>query len=154
METIVLILDVVLLLAGLVMIGLVINLFMKAKKAKKTWLTAPGVVLNSYIQIHQSRYSRGQTKTFEPRINFQFQVGDLTYTGDRLGFGSASSSAAKANKKMALYPQGAQVTVHYDPARPSKAVLETKVTVAAGLLFPGILCTLMGALGAIVVFPQ
>jgi uncharacterized integral membrane protein len=133
------------LIGGLIFIGVAINQYMKAKKAEKTWLTAPGVVLNSDIQVRQSRSSRGQTtRSYLPQVSYQYQVKDQTYTGDRLGFGSGSYGKGKANKIIAVYPQGAQVTVHYDPADPSKAVLETKATAGGSLLALGIILLVMG----------
>jgi hypothetical protein len=141
-------------IGGLIFIGVAINQYMKAKKAEKTWLTAPGVVLNSDIKVHRSRNSKGQTTTnYELQVSYQYQVKDQTYNGDRLGFGSGNYGKSKANKKIALYPQGAQVTVHYDPADPSKAVLETKATNAGNFLTLGILLIGMGVV-AFIVLPK
>jgi hypothetical protein len=135
----------VVLLGGLIFLGLAINQYLKAKKAEKSWLTATGVVLNSGVNVHQSRNSKGQTtRSYIPKVNYQYQVKDQTYNGERLGFGSGSFGESKANKKIALYPQGAQVTVHYDPADPSKAVLETKATDFVKYLVFGIILTVLG----------
>jgi hypothetical protein len=103
---------------------------MKARKIKKTWLSTPGVVLNSEIKVQQSHSSSGQTTTkYEPQVSYQYQVKDQTYNGNRLGLESLLFlERTTANKKIDVYPQGAQVTVHYDPADPSKAVLETLAT--------------------------
>ena len=142
------------LIGGLLFIFLAINQYMKAKKAEKTWLTAPGVVLNSDIQVRQSRSSKGQTtRSYLPQVSYQYQVNDQTYTGDRLGFGSGSYGKGKANKIIAVYPQGAQVTVHYDPADPSKAVLETTATDGVKFIALGIILIVMGAV-AISLLPK
>jgi hypothetical protein len=133
------------LIGGIIFITLAILQYMKAKKAEKTWLTVPGVVLNSDIKVHLSRSSKGQTtKNYEPQVSYQYQVQDQTFNGDRLGFGSGSYGKSKANKKIAIYPQGAQVTVHYDPADPSKAVLETKAMGGGTFLTLGIILMVMG----------
>jgi hypothetical protein len=135
-------------IGGLIFIGVAINQYMKAKKADKTWLTVPGVVLNSDIRVHRSRSSKGQTTTsYEPQVSYQYQVNLQTYNGDRLGFGSGSYGKAKADRKIAIYPQGAQVIVHYDPADPSKAVLETKAMGGVTFLTLGIILIVMGVWG-------
>lgn len=139
---------VALILGGLIFIGVAINQVMKARKAEKTWLTVPGIVLNSAIKVNRSRNSKGQTTTnYEPQVSYQYQVKDQTYNGDRLGFGSGRFGKAKADRKIALYPQGAQVSVHYDPADPSKAVLETKAMGGGLNLTLGIILLVLGIVG-------
>jgi hypothetical protein len=138
------------LIGGLFFIGMAINQYMKAKKAEKTWLTAPGVVLTSELKVNRSRNSRGQTTTsYIPQVSYQYQVKDQTYNGNRLGFGSTGYGQGKANKKIALYPQGAQVTVHYNPADPSKAVLETKAANFGMYLALGIILLGLGIMGLV-----
>ena len=137
-------------LGGVLFIGLAINQFMKARKAAETWPVAAGTVLNSSVQTHTRRNSRGQTtRSYEPRVSYQYQVGGQTFTGERLGFGNASYGQGKADKKIALYPQGAPVSVHYDPADPSKAVLETKAAGGASYLALGIILLVVGVFGLI-----
>ena len=122
-----------------------INQYRKAKKAEKTWLTTPGVVLNSGLTTQRSQSSKGYTSvSYKPQVTYQYLVMDQTYTGERLGFGSSSYSHARAEKKIALYPQGTQVNVHYDPADPSKSVLETKATTARNFLALGMILLLLG----------
>lgn len=135
----------VVLLGGLIFLGLAINQYLKAKKAEKSWLKTTGVVLNSGVEVRQSRNSKGQkTRSYIPKVSYQYQVKDQTYNSERLGFGSGSFGESKANKKIALYPLGVQVTVHYDPADPSKAVLETKATDFVKFLAFGIILSSIG----------
>jgi hypothetical protein len=42
----------------------------------------------------------------------------------------AETEKESAEQKAALYPVGAQVTVHYDPKNPSQAALEIKTSSA------------------------
>jgi hypothetical protein len=145
MENINIYLYIAFLIGGLIFIGVAMKQYMTAKRAEKTWLTATGVVLNSDIKVHQSRSSRGQTtKYYKLQVSYQYQVKDQTFNGDRLGFGSGNFGKSKANKKFALYPQGAQVTVHYDPIDPSKAVLETEATDGGKFLTLGIFLLAIG----------
>jgi hypothetical protein len=147
MENFNVIFSVAILIGGFIFIGMAINQYLKAKNAERTWLTAVGVVLNSDIKVHQSRNSKGQTtKYYEPLVSYQYQVKDETYNGDRLGFGSGRYGKSKANKKIAIYPQGAQVTVHYNPADPSKAVLETTATDGGKFLALGIILIVLGVM--------
>jgi hypothetical protein len=139
---------ILMLIGGLFFIGLAIRQNMKAKKAEETWLTTTGVVLSSTVKVQRSRNTKGQTRiTYIPQVSYQYQVGDQTYTGDRLGFGSGSYGQAKANQKSIDYPQGGQVIVHYDPADPAKAVLETKAQGAGTFIVLGIILLAMGVLG-------
>jgi hypothetical protein len=134
-------------LGGLVFIFVAINQYQKAKKAEKTWLTAPGVVLNSGVTSHRSRNSKGHTTvSYKPQVSYQYQVKDQTFTSDRLSFGSGSYSQAKAEKKIALYPHGAQVNVHFNPTDPSKSVLETKAASGGIFLTIGIILMVLGAI--------
>jgi hypothetical protein len=139
-----------LLLVGLILIGVAISQNRKAKKAEKTWLTVPGVVLNSEVKVNRSRNSKGRTTTsYSPWVNYQYQVKDQTYTGARIGFGSGDYGRSKSDKMIAGYPQGAPVTVHYDPADPSKAVLETKALGGGLYLVLGILAIGLGIVGLV-----
>jgi hypothetical protein len=113
-------------------------------KAAQAWPTAPGVILASGLDQHTSYDSdRGSSTTYAPQVQYQYDVMGSTYTGNQLAFGNASYDYRTASKRIAPYPQGAQVTVHYDPANPANAVLETKasgsvILLVLGVIFAGI----------------
>ena len=132
-------------LVGLVIIGLVLNLNMKAKKAAKNWLTAPGVIISSDLDLQSSRGTGVPTQYFKPIVSYSYQVGAQSYQGERLDFASrAYRSETKAKQRIAAFQQGAQVTVHYDPVDPSKAVLEPTAAGNGLLIILGIALILTG----------
>ena len=154
MENFSIILYIIFIIGGLIFFALAINQFRKAKKAAETWLTASGVVLDSSVTVHRSRTSKGNTSiSYKPQVNYEYQVKDQKYSSDRIGFGSTSYSLrGKADKAIANYLQGAQVTVYYDPADPSKAVLETKAMGGVSFIVLGVILLVMGLI-AIFVLP-
>jgi hypothetical protein len=137
-------------IGGLVFIGAAINQYMKAKKAEKTWLTVPGAVLNSEVKVNQHHGSKGRTTvTYEPAVSYQYKVNDQSYSGDHIGFGTTTYGRSKAEKIIALYPTGAPVTVYYDPADPSQAVLETKAKSGVTFIALGIILATLGVISLI-----
>jgi len=124
----------------------------KAKKAAETWQTAQGTILTSGIQEKRSRSSKGYTTTtYWPYVTYQYSIMGQVYQGDKLGFGSAGYTRAKAEEVLAPYPQGAPVTVHYDPDDPNKAVLEMREFGAGGLIAAGIIFLVLGVISLFVV---
>lgn len=76
------------------------------------------------------------------------------YNGDRLAFDSRVYSSEELNRKAHFPHEGEQVTVYYDPADPSQAVLETKTTTGRMYLLFGIGCFVGGVFGAFSFFPK
>jgi hypothetical protein len=73
-----------------------------------------------------------------------------TFNGDQIGFGNGSYGSAKAEKMIAPYQEGAQVNVHYDPADPSKAVLETRDLSSGSMFIYGSIMLSLGVIGLII----
>ena len=114
------------LIAGLGFIYFAFRQRSKAKLAGETWPTAPGRVTDSRVASHTSFRNGRQITQIAGVVKYEYQVMGQTYESDKLGFGNAASGRKNANAKVAEYPAGTAVTVHYDPADPSKSVLETK----------------------------
>lgn len=136
----------ILLLIGLIflIIGMV-----AAKKAKAalTWPVIPGRVLSSQVVEHESTDSEGSSSvSYEPRVEYQYNVMGQTYTAKRIAYGANSFDYRKASEIAARYPVGAQVSVHYNPDKVKDATLETSA--AGGKLFP-ILGGILGAAGLV-----
>lgn len=132
-------------IAGFVFIGMAISQYLKAKKAETTWPTAGGVVLESMVKsARQNRSSSTSSERYWAKVSYQYQVNGQSYTCDQLNFGNATLSENKAKAKVDLYPRGANVTVHYDPANPAKAVLETKASGFTPMLLAGIMLIVLG----------
>jgi hypothetical protein len=150
MENYQILIYIVFIIVGLVFLFLAFNLNRKAKKAAESWPTVPGTVVNSSVTIRTSHSTKGQTRiSHVPVVNYEYQVDEQKYATDRITFGSASFGKKKADAIVAAYPQGAPVTVHYDPIDPSKAVLETKAIGVGSNIFLGILLLAVGSLALI-----
>jgi len=145
MENANIILFVIVIAVGLIIIFLGIRQYFQAKNAEKNWLKVSGVVLESNLSSFRTRNSRGNyTTKYRPHVAYKYQVDGQTFHSDRLAFGSESTSESNGRKKIAIYPEGSQVTVHYAPGNPAKAVLETK---AYGVIYNILLGLFFIALG-------
>ena len=123
----------------------------KAKKASQTWSTAEGEILDSHLQKHKNRSSRGvSVTTYSPEVSYRYTVNGQVYTGNKFGFGSGTFAEKKANEKIAPYAAGTKATVHYDPAEPSKAVLETTATSKGSAVLLGGMLIVLGIIVFIV----
>lgn len=98
-------------------------------RAASRWPTAPGTVLSSRAESRRSltHTGGGQTMTvWSPLVEYSYRVGDRSYHGSRVAFGPEVAGARDlAEQTVQRYPAGATVSVHYDPANPSHATLET-----------------------------
>lgn len=109
----------------------------KVKKAQ-AWPVANGTVVSTEIKQHKSTQKTGSrgyrtTNTYEPVINYSYSAGGQTYSGKRLNYGGFQGAELAAQNKIAQYPQGSKVQVHYDPGKPQNSVLE--VSADAGKVY-------------------
>ena len=122
----------------------------KAAKAAKTWLPTSGIILGSRVETRRSRDSEGNSKvSYHPVVDYQYQVIGQSFNGDRIGFSQGNFASAKADKLIAPYQEGAQVTVYYDPSDPSQAVLVTKDFSTGSMTIVGIILLVLGLFGII-----
>ena len=85
--------------------------------------TVPGRVTQS--EVISSRGSRGGT-AYKPKVFFSYEVNGQPYVGNQFHFGDMSTSnSRRARAVVAAHPPGREVRVHYDPADPNRAVLNT-----------------------------
>jgi hypothetical protein len=136
----------VFLIAGL---ACVIANLVQRKRANeaKTWPTVAGVVTSSGLQEQRSYDSESGTSiSYKPVVTYTYTLMGQTFTGEQLSFGNMNYDRGTAAKKIAPYPQGAQVLVHYDPDNPLNAVLETKAAGSILFLIIGILFMFIGVL--------
>ena len=119
---------------------------MRKAKAAEAWPITPGIVLASGLAERRSHNSKTHrtTVTYEPQVEYEYSLMGQKYTGKRIAFGYASYDYGTASGKIAPYPQGAGVQVHYDPADPLKAVLETKAAGGVGLIILAAILIIMG----------
>jgi hypothetical protein len=99
--------------------------------AAARWPTVAGSVITSRVESRRELVPGGGNRTtvvWSPLVEYVYRVGERDYHGARIGFGPAVSAGRDlAESIIARYPASTTVTVHYDPANPSQATLETRV---------------------------
>ncbi|HEU5396215.1 MAG TPA: DUF3592 domain-containing protein [Verrucomicrobiae bacterium] len=96
------------------------------------WPVANGIVMSA--KVVRNSGGRG-SDTYSPEIWYSYHVAGMGYTGKKISIGQMSSSSGYAQGVVGRYPVGKQVTVHYNPADPAEAVLETGVHGGTWILF-------------------
>lgn len=98
----------------------------------KFWKQTIGKVISSKVtELEDAEGIYGH----EPCVEYEYVVDDVTYRSTRRIFGDSQYRLSEANDCVSFYPAGLEVTVYYDPVRPSDSVLERKrdlVSVKAG----------------------
>jgi hypothetical protein len=128
-----------------------------AATAAAAWPTVPGVIVGSMVADILPLWTifaaanPSQSHYYEPRVRYRYTVG-REFEGSRIRFGSvACRTGSHARELVAPYPEGAPVTVHYDPADPAESVLElaaSRGSSMAGIVLGAILA--MGGLALLV----
>jgi hypothetical protein len=90
------------------------------------WPTAPGKVLDSSIQVSNSRKGN---KTRACIVKYEFVVDAKVYTGDKLDPFIVYTSGNGAYDDQAKFPPGAACTVHYNPEYPAQSCIRTELGV-------------------------
>lgn len=127
----------------------------KLMQASMHWPPTTGKIVSSAV-THGPHTERGEQRAapkFYPEIKYEYVVNGTTFSSERRGIGGEIGLAENAAHAIVeRYAVGAQVTVYYNPAQPSEALLERQVTglqlrqlilpvavlaflIAAGLLF-------------------
>ncbi|MEO8575960.1 MAG: DUF3592 domain-containing protein [Gemmatimonadales bacterium] len=116
----------------------------------KSWPTVRGTVLSSSVVVEGRRY--------EADVHYRFIMNGERYESNVLVLGAPKSFADRslAEKALAVYPKGSEVTVYYEPGNPARSTLEhglatqnLGVTTLTGgvFLLLGLLLSISGALG-------
>jgi hypothetical protein len=115
----------------------------KKTEESQNWPSTTGTVTLAEVKRSVNRDEDGnESYAYFPKVEYSYQVGGETLTGNRLAFGGvlAQSNPAPAQKTLERYPLDGQVTVYYDPEKPSDAVLERKAGGMKWGLIVGIMC--------------
>ena len=109
-------------------------------RASQAWSTVQGTVVESRVGRSASTDSEGEVSySYYPEIRYQYQVMGNEYQGDKISFSPKISSIRSwAERVIAKYPTGANVTIYYQPDNPSNAVLErsvSRVMLVLGIIF-------------------
>ncbi|MEK6222016.1 MAG: DUF3592 domain-containing protein, partial [Chloroflexota bacterium] len=92
-------------------------------KASESWPSTPGIVIASFIEEYRDAE---QVPSYNARVQYQYSVDSVNYSTYQVKFGIEKTYANQngAGKALAVYPVGQAVTVYYDAADPSNAVLD------------------------------
>jgi hypothetical protein len=100
---------------------------MKKNQAAATWPTVAGEIISSVLDSYISYDDDGDATTmYRPLITYQFEVEGDVYTSTQVrvnGF-MATNMESRQRKKLAAYPEGGEVEVHYNPFTPQDSLLE------------------------------
>jgi hypothetical protein len=90
--------------------------------ASEHWPRTLGSIVTSGVSVEHD----GDGRRYAADICYRYFVDGHEYTGDRVRFGGFLSFAWRrsADTLTERFPVGAPVTVAYDPAKPSRGVLE------------------------------
>jgi len=139
---------------GTVGIGLLVFGFIQRRKAKSTeaWPTASGTIVSARLDQHartERHDGHSYTSTsYNPVVEYTYQIGQQVYQGNRVFPGATMSyDLGTAQGIVNRYQPGMAVTVHYDPADPTQAVLETKSKGGNLFLILGAVFAIIGMLG-------
>ncbi len=120
----------------------------KKAEASQSWPSTVGRITAAEVKQSVSRDDDDREHyAYYPSVEYEYQVAGQTYTGKRIAFGGtvATSNPNQAAAQLDRYPVGGEVTVYYNPEKPSEAVLERKAGGFAWGLAVGIVCLVLGA---------
>lgn len=105
-------------------IGLLLTLYgqyqLSWARASADWPVVPGRIVTSKVTAHTDE----EGTTYSDKIKYVYTVEGTKYEAGVVVIGGHSYGA---HNVVARYPQGAEVSVAYDPNKPSRAVLEPGV---------------------------
>jgi len=108
---------------------------LRRSRQMRRWPQAEGRVILSEVQTSSVRVRRGtstgsyrQAIRYQPRVVYEYQVGDRLYRGETLSTGTLAlhSESAPAEREAQRYAPGQSVSVFYNPANPAEATLEPR----------------------------
>jgi hypothetical protein len=145
-------------------IGVAIGDFVRGARTSR-WRRAEGRVVRSLVAHSAETDGEGTTDLYRAEVHYSYEAGGAVRSGSVVSATDRGSPSRKrAERRCARYPEGARVTVFYDPAHLDRAVLERGVgsgplamfawgvlCLAGGLYMVRVLCGLGGALPEFVV---
>lgn len=93
------------------------------------WPRTAGTVLISEVETKTDRTKRtGRKVSYHARVQYEFKVNGITYTGSRIAFGDHGSSDQKpARSIVKKYRKGKAIEVAYKKEDPDECVIETGI---------------------------
>ena len=112
------------------MLSLITFVKWREVQALSHWLPTPGKIISSRVEAREVRSSgvgSDSSDTTEmrnfPAITFEYKVGGKKFQSSRYSV-KENLGNFEVPETLAQFPRGAEVTVFYNPADPSKAVIE------------------------------
>lgn len=91
------------------------------------WPSTQGIIMSA--SMTQIRQFGSHKSYFSADVQYDYQVGGVSYTGSQVSFGGFwGRSESHARQILDRYPKGKQVAVFYAPDKPEAAVLEPQIT--------------------------
>ena len=153
--------------AGIVSLILSYRKNKRRASASYSWFTTPGAIIESSMHksgsrsgamvsyiLEDGKFRRGTQNdrfTFYVKVIFSYQVMGQAYRGRNIFAGHTFALLHdEAQATLARYPEGAAVTVYYDPDNPADGFLERPIPPSTTPLYLGIiflgfaLCMIVG----------
>ncbi|NJD61017.1 MAG: hypothetical protein C3F13_01220 [Anaerolineales bacterium] len=128
----------------------------KAEESTR-WLATTGAIKESRVKqgssmLMSSDEDGESTPVYTPEISYTYQVAGVEYASKRISFGGTKSYSKPENaeKDVALYPVGKEMTVYYDPKNPKEAVLDRTAKISNMILIMGIMFIIIGVVTVVV----
>jgi Protein of unknown function (DUF3592) len=99
---------------------LVVAFFLEALRSRR-YRSFPQA--DGFVTKLDLRERKGRNKTWNPNIEFTYQVNEKTYTGSRLTFSRVVVDGTTEGKIRQLFAEGNPVKVYYNPRKPGDSVL-------------------------------
>jgi hypothetical protein len=87
------------------------------------WQATTGRVIKSRVEVS----SGGQSTSVSPRVYYAFDLNGRTYQGSQIQAGDSvmrTGGSQNAYQTVDRYPEGAIVTIYYNPQNPEESALE------------------------------
>lgn len=119
---------------------------LRLAQQSQCWPSVPGRITVSEVQSH--KFDNGEEAVDFPVVRYTYSVCGVKYEGARISYGDGDISnfgLAAATEIVDCYPKCGELSVYYNPDRPSDSVLVFDVgTKVYTLLRIGIVCLLIG----------
>ena len=110
--------QIILLVLALFSIVYMLRLFWLCLESKRKWLSTDGLVIEVGLEMWPS-----STKE-EATVGYEYMVDGEKYKSYKWSFFNIHSRSRYARTIINRYPKGSKVKVYYDPARPSRAIID------------------------------
>ena len=113
--------------------------YVRTARRMRGFATTRGTVIARELATLTGGYREGRWGkggNYRPKVTYTYVVDGVTYTSDRSSYAARGFKQSVAEQQLAALPD--EVDVHYDPAAPGEAYLEThSPTVGYGLVAGG-----------------